>query len=349
MLFNIYFSAKGTTQKCADYISGIVDPDTVSQNLLNITAQNHMELAANDVLLLSMPVYGGYIPHHCIDMIKQIKGENTPAIILAVFGNRHFDNALIQMQDLVEANGFKVIAAGAFLAEHSIFPSVATGRPDAEDYTFMKELNIFSSLTNLTMAREIRQGSKRLYHDLSSESDTISQELEHLEDHLTSAEDMEKAYRELENEKADQVHAKDETGTITALDIQSLKMIHAGLRIMQKMSRQNRFQIPFSVNGTWNVMNLSIIENSGEGPGIQADIHTLSYGTITTSLSFRENHFEGSYSADSREGLDFLQSNRVAIADGLDAISGSHTSEPTTSELYSMAKELVLLFKHIMQ
>ena len=217
------------------------------------------------------------------------------------------------------------------------------------DYTFMKELNIFSSLTNLTMAREIRQGSKRLYHDLSSESDAITQELEHLEDHLTSAEDMEKAYRELENEKADQVHAKDETGTITALDIQSLKMIHAGLRIMQKMSRQNRFQIPFSVNGTWNVMNLSIIENSGEGPGIQADIHTLSYGTITTSLSFRENHFEGSYSADSREGLDFLQSNRVAIADGLDAISGSHTSEPTTSELYSMAKELVLLFKHIMQ
>ena len=139
MLFNIYFSAKGTTQKCADYISGIIDHETVSQNLLNIIAPNHLELQANDVLLLSMPVYGGYIPHHCIDMVKQIKGKNTPAIILAVFGNRHFDNALIQMQDLVEANGFKVVAAGAFLAEHSIFPSVATGRPNAEDYGFMKE------------------------------------------------------------------------------------------------------------------------------------------------------------------------------------------------------------------
>ena len=139
MLFNIYFSAKGTTQKCADYISGIVDTETVSQNLLNIITPNHLELAANDVLILSMPVYGGYIPHHCIDMVKQIKGKNTPAIILAVFGNRHFDNALIQMQDLVEANGFKVIAAGAFLAEHSIFPSIATGRPDAGDYGFMKE------------------------------------------------------------------------------------------------------------------------------------------------------------------------------------------------------------------
>lgn len=139
MLFNIYFSAKGTTQKCADYIAQIVNPETVSQNLLNVLSPNHLELASNDILLLSMPVYGGYIPHHCIDMIKQIKGKNTPAIILAIFGNRHFDNALLQMQDLVEANGFKVIAAGAFLAEHSIFPTVAHGRPDAGDYGFMKQ------------------------------------------------------------------------------------------------------------------------------------------------------------------------------------------------------------------
>ena len=87
MLYNIYFSAKGTTQKCADYISGIVDSETVSQNLLNIISPNHLELAANDVLLLSMPVYGGYIPHHCIDMVKQIKGKNTPAIGLTVIRN----------------------------------------------------------------------------------------------------------------------------------------------------------------------------------------------------------------------------------------------------------------------
>lgn len=138
MLFNVYFSAKGTTQKCADYIAQIVNPDTVSQNLLNVISPNNLVLASNDVLLLSMPVYGGYIPHHCIDMVKQIKGKNTPAIILAVFGNRHFDNALIQMKDLVEVNGFNVIAAGAFLAEHSIFPTVAQGRPDIEDYEFMK-------------------------------------------------------------------------------------------------------------------------------------------------------------------------------------------------------------------
>ena len=52
MLFNIYFSAKGTTQKCADYIAQIVNPETVSQNLLNVLSPNHLELASNDILLL---------------------------------------------------------------------------------------------------------------------------------------------------------------------------------------------------------------------------------------------------------------------------------------------------------
>lgn len=35
--------------------------------------------------------------------------------------------------------GFYVIAAGAFVAEHSVFPSVATGRPDDKDKAAMKE------------------------------------------------------------------------------------------------------------------------------------------------------------------------------------------------------------------
>ncbi len=33
-----------------------------------------------------------------------------------------------------------VIAAGAFLAEHSVFPSVASGRPDARDKAAMEDL-----------------------------------------------------------------------------------------------------------------------------------------------------------------------------------------------------------------
>ena len=54
-------------------------------------------------------------------------------------GNRHYDDALLQMKELLEKQGFVVIAAGAFLAEHSIFPAVAEGRPDEKDLEVMRE------------------------------------------------------------------------------------------------------------------------------------------------------------------------------------------------------------------
>ena len=85
-----------------------------------------------------MPVYGGFIPQPCAKMARNLKGSNTPAIIAAVYGNRHYDDALLQMKDILTEQGFYVIAAGAFIAEHSVFPSVASGRPDDKDKAAMK-------------------------------------------------------------------------------------------------------------------------------------------------------------------------------------------------------------------
>lgn len=225
---------------------------------------------------------------------------------------------------------------------------------DIADYQFMKEINIFPSMTNIFMAKEIRQGNGRIFNELSEDSEEITEQLEQLDEHLTSAEEMEQAYAELETRKTAEVHSADENGTITALDIQSLKMIRSGLKIMQKMSRQNRFQIPFSVNGQWNVMNLSIIEGGETRGCIQADVHTGEFGTISTTLNWMEDHFEGSYYADSEAGTALLNRTASTIADGLEDItsasnkSNSETA-PTTSELYDMSKKLVLLMKHIIR
>lgn len=140
MLYNIYFSAKGTTERCALKIAEGLGLETKSINWLRMPAREELEIGAADVLLFSMPVYGGFIPRHCADMAKYLKGHGGAAIITAVYGNRHYDDALLEMKDILTAQGFKVTAAGAFVAEHSIFPKVAAGRPDEQD---LKELSKF--------------------------------------------------------------------------------------------------------------------------------------------------------------------------------------------------------------
>ncbi len=139
VLHTIYFSAKGTTKTCAAYIGQHLGLETRTYDWLRCPCIDTLEISGKDVLLLAMPVYGGYIPHICTEMMGYLRGEQTPAILAAVYGNRHYDNALLQMKDILSRQGFVVIAAGAFLAQHSIFPSVAAQRPDEKDRAVMAE------------------------------------------------------------------------------------------------------------------------------------------------------------------------------------------------------------------
>ena len=55
------------------------------------------------------------------------------AIVAVIYGNRDYDDALLELADIAVEDGFEVVAAGAFIAQHCIFPKVANGRPDASD------------------------------------------------------------------------------------------------------------------------------------------------------------------------------------------------------------------------
>ena len=127
ILHSVYFSAKGTTKLCADCIADGLGLERKDYDWLTASEPEKTVIPAEDVLLFSMPIYGGYIPHMCAERAASLQGNHTPAVIVAVYGNRHYDNSLLQMKDLLEKQGFKVIAAGAFLAEHSIFTTVASG------------------------------------------------------------------------------------------------------------------------------------------------------------------------------------------------------------------------------
>ena len=139
ILHSVYFSAKGTTRLCADCIAEGLNLEKRDYDWLTASEPEKTTIPAEDVLLFSMPVYGGFIPGLCAERVRSLEGEHTPAIIAAVYGNRHYDDALLQMKELLEKQGFVVIAAGAFLAEHSIFPAVAEGRPDEKDLEVMRE------------------------------------------------------------------------------------------------------------------------------------------------------------------------------------------------------------------
>ena len=100
----VYFSPTGGTRKAAYIIGKEIDPQATEIDITDHTRQqNSYELNGEDTLLVAVPVYGGRVPSVAIDRLKRITGHNTPAILVVVYGNRDYDDALLEMSDILSA------------------------------------------------------------------------------------------------------------------------------------------------------------------------------------------------------------------------------------------------------
>ena len=92
-----------------------------------------LEVPAWVPVLAVVPVYGGRVPAVAIQRLRALRGQGGPAIAVVVYGNRAYEDALLELKTTLTESGFAVVAAAAFIAEHSIIRSIAPGRPDAAD------------------------------------------------------------------------------------------------------------------------------------------------------------------------------------------------------------------------
>lgn len=129
-----YFSPTHTTKTIVQNIA-LGTKLEIEDNDLTFVNRNikEYEFLKQDLVIIGVPVYGGRTPKVIRKTLNRIKGSNTPIVLVAVYGNRHYDDTLIELKDIFIRNGFKVIAAGAFLGEHSYTKKVATGRPNKQD------------------------------------------------------------------------------------------------------------------------------------------------------------------------------------------------------------------------
>lgn len=92
-----------------------------------------LSFSSDDLVIFGIPVYAGRLPALAAEQLQKMCGDSTSAVLVCVYGNRDFDDALLELKNITKERGFSTIAAGAFIARHSIFPNVAINRPDDED------------------------------------------------------------------------------------------------------------------------------------------------------------------------------------------------------------------------
>lgn len=137
----IVFSPTGGTQKVADILADALARELsgadASPEQIDLTDpfidETDLAVPADAFAVIAMPCFAGRVPAVAMERLAKIKGSDAKCAVVNVYGNRAFDDALLEMEDGAAAAGFEVIAAVAAIAEHSIMHQFATGRPDATD------------------------------------------------------------------------------------------------------------------------------------------------------------------------------------------------------------------------
>ena len=132
-----HFSPTGGTKKVADAIAAGFGTPVAEMDLTRIDSA--VTLGEEDALMAVLPVYGGRVPPVSLERLSALKGSGQKAVAVVVYGNREFDDALLETKNALEEAGFQLIAAAAFIAEHSIVRSIANRRPDAEDLALCRQ------------------------------------------------------------------------------------------------------------------------------------------------------------------------------------------------------------------
>ena len=138
------FSPTGTSrQNMMAVVKGLGIEDVAHRDLTLCDSESFSFIHSSlDVVIFSAPVYGGKVAPAALARMEQVRGEDTPAILLVTYGNRNFEQALSQLADFVCERGFRPIASAALVGEHSYsnatYP-IAVGRPDAADLASTEE------------------------------------------------------------------------------------------------------------------------------------------------------------------------------------------------------------------
>ena len=139
-IHQIIFSPTGGTQRVSGILCQGMGKESVVTDLCVKAADIQLsKIHEDDLAVIAMPVFAGRVPALAVERLRMVKPNSAKCVVVAVFGNRAYDDALLEMQDVASEIGFRVIAAVAAVAEHSIIRKYGKGRPDTDDEQTLRE------------------------------------------------------------------------------------------------------------------------------------------------------------------------------------------------------------------
>lgn len=165
---SIYFSPAHSTRKVVRAVSEGISNEVIPHDMTQGLKQS-LEFTSHEIAVIGVPSYSGRVPSLAAEQFSKIKANGTPAILVCVYGNREYDDTLLELKDICTECGFVVISAGAFIARHSIFPAIASDRPTDNDLVMARDFGAKSlNYSSLNIYKELKLKGNKPYRAVGS-------------------------------------------------------------------------------------------------------------------------------------------------------------------------------------
>lgn len=134
----LHFSPTGTTRKVLGAIAeglGVDKPKHIDLTSPGTRTGRGRKIQGG-LTIIGVPVYTGRVALEAVRGLQRFKAHNAPAVIVVVYGNREYEDALLELKNIAVESGFTPIAGAVFIGEHSFSKEgtpIAHGRPDIDD------------------------------------------------------------------------------------------------------------------------------------------------------------------------------------------------------------------------
>ena len=139
-VYAMYFSPTGGTKRAVDILAGELG---TPREMDFSVPDEHYELyrfEPGDVCVVGVPSFGGRVPETALHNLTKVRARGAAAVVVVSYGNRAYEDTLLELRKAMEGCGFKVVAAVAAVTEHSIMHQYGAGRPDDKDGQALKAM-----------------------------------------------------------------------------------------------------------------------------------------------------------------------------------------------------------------
>ena len=144
-IVSIYFSPTGGVEQAVQAFGQALQEQlggSVAWLQHNFTLPNGREeaplIAPDDWVIVGVPVYAGRVPNLMLPFLNTLRGNGAKVIPVVTYGNRAYDQALLELSQLMVQQQFQLVGAAALVSRHAFSDLLAGDRPHVADRAALK-------------------------------------------------------------------------------------------------------------------------------------------------------------------------------------------------------------------